>query len=109
MSHWEVWRRWRPGDLVVHNVGVGRVHGCIGCTLRWAWFGEYVWCGFVTRLVVCSVDPGLGVVTPHAPLHRGVDVTLPQEQRIAFGELDCVGVCLDVLSYLVEIGFLSQS
>ena len=32
--------------------------------------------GLVGRFVVCSVDSGLGVVAPHALLHRGVNVAL---------------------------------
>ena len=67
-----------------------------------------VWSGFVTRLVVCPIELGMRVV-PHALLHRGIYVTLPQEQCISFGVLNFVRVCLDVLSNVIERWLFPQT
>ena len=48
-------------------------------------------------------------VVPHALLHRGVDVTLTQEQCISFVELNLVRVCLYVLSDIVKRRLFPQT
>ena len=98
--------------MIVHVHIISWILGWLGghgSVTRGTGSGRYVRCWLVTRLVICFVDPCLGIVAPHSLFNDRIDVTLPQEQCISLWKLHFVWIGLNVLADLIEAGFPPES